>query len=1070
MEAFKNLPIGRKLTLIITLTTGAVIALAATLIIGYQFVATHLANVDDMRAVADVIAPHTAGALQSRAVERIDRTLAVLEANPDILAGRVFDKDGNLVASYTMPGNDVVPVGLEPKGDRHWFDGRYLVVSHPILAGSEPVGTLVLVGDHARQQSRLQYSILVVVLLMLAAIGVSALLAARLQKVVSRPIRNLAALVHAVAQEKNYALRAVPESRDETGTLADAFNQMLGQIQKQDEELRASERRFRQMTETISQVFWLTDVEKKQMIYVSPAYEEIWGRTCDSLYRSARDWLEAIHPDDRARVVEAAQTKQACGEYDEEYRIVRPTGSIRWIRDRAFPIQEPNGEVHRIAGVAEDITDRRLAEEGLRLQGEIARNMEEGISLVRARDGVIVYANPKFERLFGYGPGELVGQPVELINARSVRSPENIAREIVSALKRGGNWNGEVHNRKKNGTEFWCHANVSSFDHPEYGPVWISVHTDITERKRAEKKLQEAEAKYRLLVERVPAITYIAEVGQKGLWQYISPQVERILGFSAEEWLADRGLWLRQIHPHDRAQMVMFDEQSLATGKFSQEYRFVARDGRVVWCRDEGVLVRDVDGGPPLMQGVIYDVTERKRAEQTLRSQQQEQQAILNSAPALIWYKDCHNRIIRLNQSAAASMGKTIAEVEGRHVEELYPDEAAKYYRDDLEVINSGQPKLGIIEQLLTASGEKRWIQTDKAPFFNERGEIIGLIVCAVDVTERKQIEQALHTQARVLENMVEGVLVYDDHDRITFTNHALDAMFGYARGELIGQSTFGLNPFPPETSARIAKEIRHHLETHASLEREYINRRKDGSEFVSESRVSRLQIDGQWRQVAVVQDVTKRKWMEKEILEVSDREQRRIGQDLHDGLCQLLTGTTFAIKTLEQKLQAASSPAATEAGEIAELLRRANVEARNIARGLHPLELDAGGLVAALHELAFNVQGLFNVDCRFHCEQPIDLADKGKAIHVYRIAQEAVNNALKHSQAKHIGITLTPSDGNVTLTVDDDGVGLPEQFKGSTGMGLNIMAYRARMIGGSLQVHSGDKRGIIVSLVYPGS
>jgi len=310
-------------------------------------------------------------------------------------------------------------------------------------------------------------------------------------------------------------------------------------------------------------------------------------------------------------------------------------------------------------------------------------------------------------------------------------------------------------------------------------------------------------------------------------------------------------------------------------------------------------------------------------------------------------------------------------------------------------------------------------------------------------------------------------MLVYDDHDRILLTNQALDAMFGYAQGELIGQSTAVLNPCSPEVSAQIAKENRSHLETHASLEREFINRRKDGSEFVSESRISRLQIDGQWCLVSVVQDVTKRKWMEKEILEVSDREQRRIGQDLHDGLCQLLTGTTFAAKTLEQKLQAASSPAATAAGEIAELLRRANAEARNIARGLHPLEIDAGGLAVALHELSFNVQSLFNVDCRFQCEQPIALADQGKAIHVYRVAQEAVNNAVKHSRAKHIGITLTRTDENVTLTVDDDGVGLPEELGKNTGMGLNIMAYRARMINGTLHVRRGAKRGTVVSLVF---
>src|SRR5439155_11926904 len=183
-----------------------------------------------------------------------------------------------------------------------------------------------------------------------------------------------------------------------------------------------------------------------------------------------------------------------------------------------------------------------------------------------------------------------------------------------------------------------------------------------------------------------------------------------------------------------------------------------------------------------------------------------------------------------------------------------------------------------------------------------------------------------------------------------------------------------------------------------------------------------------------------------------------------------LLTGTTFAIKTLEEKLIAAGVSEASEAREIAELLRRANVEARNVARGLHPVELEVGGLAAALSELAFNVQSLFNVGCRFDCQSPVALADNSKAVHVYRIAQEAVNNALKHARAKHIGITLSQTNGRVALTVNDDGVGLPAEAAQRAGMGLNIMAYRARMIGGSLEVQRGGRGGTVVSLVFPTS
>ncbi len=143
---------------------------------------------------------------------------------------------------------------------------------------------------------------------------------------------------------------------------------MLTEIQKQNEELGASEQSLRQLAESISAVFWMTDTDKTRMIYVSPGYQKIWGRSCASLYASARDWMDAIHIEDRSRILEAAMTKQASGAFDEEYRVVRPDGSIRWIRDRAFPVCNEAGEVHRIAGIAEDITGRKtLAQEAIEM-------------------------------------------------------------------------------------------------------------------------------------------------------------------------------------------------------------------------------------------------------------------------------------------------------------------------------------------------------------------------------------------------------------------------------------------------------------------------------------------------------------------------------------------------------------------------------------------------------------------------------------------------------------------------------------------------------------------------------
>jgi PAS domain S-box-containing protein len=130
--------------------------------------------------------------------------------------------------------------------------------------------------------------------------------------------------------------------------------------------LRASEERFRELAENIQEVFWISDTAKFQILYVSPAYETIWGRTCEQLYQDPRAWLEAIHPEDRARILHAAESKQAHGQYDETYRIQRPDGALRWIHDRAFPVHGPSGEVLRIVGTAEDVTGRVQLEDQMR--------------------------------------------------------------------------------------------------------------------------------------------------------------------------------------------------------------------------------------------------------------------------------------------------------------------------------------------------------------------------------------------------------------------------------------------------------------------------------------------------------------------------------------------------------------------------------------------------------------------------------------------------------------------------------------------------------------------------------
>ena len=221
-------------------------------------------------------------------------------------------------------------------------------------------------------------------------------------------------------------------------------------------------------------------------------------------------------------------------------------------------------------------------------------------------------------------------------------------------------------------------------------------------------------------------------------------------------------------------------------------------------------------------------------------------------------------------------------------------------------------------------------------------------------------------------------------------------------------------------------------------------------------------------RTAALVREMAERQRLEEEILKVSEREQRRIGHELHDSLCQHLTATALAGQVLGERLAAKSLPEATDAGKVVELVEEGIALARNLARGLYPVEMEAEGLMAAFQELADNMAKGARVCCVFECDAPVLMHDDAAATHLYRIAQEAVRNAIQHGKPKRIGIILAEQNGLVTLTVEDDGVGVPESMRESGGLGIRIMAHRAAMIGGSFTIEPAPIGGTIVTCSIP--
>lgn len=355
------------------------------------------------------------------------------------------------------------------------------------------------------------------------------------------------------------------------------------------------------------------------------------------------------------------------------------------------------------------------------------------------------------------------------------------------------------------------------------------------EAASARQALTASEERFREVVQTAPDAIVLAD-GEGSILSWNSA-AERLFGYSAAEIL---GQSLTRIMPeryradHERALARVRTTGDLRLKGTVVTMHGLHKDGREFPI--EMSLSSWMSGGQRVHCGIVRDITARKDAEARLLQQQIEQQALLDLIPAMVWYKDSHNRILRANRRAAESLHKTLSEIEGHATDEFYPEEAERYHQDDLEVIVSGRAKLGIVEPYRTGSGDKRWVQTDKVPYLDTRGNVVGVLVFAQDITERKQQEAAYQEREDLLRLVMEaamnGLLVADVEGTIEMANTRAEQQFGYEAGELPGQLLAKMFSDPLcDPTDRTAIGGSHG-----------VGRRKDGTEFPASIQVRRLE------------------------------------------------------------------------------------------------------------------------------------------------------------------------------------------------------------------------------------
>lgn len=322
-----------------------------------------------------------------------------------------------------------------------------------------------------------------------------------------------------------------------------------------------------------------------------------------------------------------------------------------------------------------------------------------------------------------------------------------------------------------------------------------------------------------------------------------------------------------------------------------------------------------------------------------------------------------------------------------------------------------------------------------------------------------------------IVETAVNAIITIGATCIIETANTATERLFGYQRSELIGQNISILMPQPYRD--RHDGYVRSYLHTGVKriigIGREVLGQRKDGSVFPIDLSVGEAVLpSGRRIFTGIIRDLTERKALEDKILHISEEEQARIGQDIHDDLCQQLAAIGCLAKVAQKNLSKAGSAEADSLAEIVQLVSKANTRARETSRGLMPVVIDSGGLMAALEELASGTARAFEVACDFRYDNPVQVNDNKISVQLFRIAQEAVSNAVKHGQARRLDIHLARQSGSIVLTIRDNGIGIPQSPAKGTGMGLLTMSHRAQMMGGTLKIEPRHGGGTQVTCSVP--
>ncbi|BDI20349.1 hypothetical protein ANSO36C_61510 [Nostoc cf. commune SO-36] len=509
-------------------------------------------------------------------------------------------------------------------------------------------------------------------------------------------------------------------------------------------ELRESEERFRQIAENIDVVFWLREASENRVSYVSPAYKHLWGLNPEELYQGQQSWIDRIHPEDRELTDRAFHEKAVVGQFDEEYRIILADGSIRWVHDRCFPLRDETGEIYRFAGIAEDISERKQAEQALRNSEERLQMALEGSggglwdwNIITNED----YLSPRWLEMLGYEKGEL---PDDFSGWERLIHPDDkvwVMERLNAHLQDDSvSYKFEYQMLTKSGEWKWIanHGKVVSRDQQGNPLRMAGIHHDVTDRKQAELALRQSEEfKNRILDSSSDCIKVLS---LEGRLLYMNTggmclmEIDDLDSYLNTEWLC---FWENS----DRQQA----EQALAAAQIGEISIFCGYcptvKGTPKWWEVVVSPILDASGEMERILLISRDITDRKQVEKALRQSEERYRCLAELIPQLVWTANPEGALLDANQRWLEYTGLTPEQAQTRGWKEIvHPDDVlimAQQWSEAVQHSTSYQAQ----GRMRRADGVYRWHLHQAIPQKDQQGQIVKWFGSATDIEAQKQLE-----------------------------------------------------------------------------------------------------------------------------------------------------------------------------------------------------------------------------------------------------------------------------------------------------------------------------------------